>query len=283
MNRKDTLPDFLIEPVVSTALAEDLGRSGDVTSRLALPDSRNISARLVAREGGIVSGTHAAALAFRLVDPALQIDILLGDGCACVAGETVMIITGTDVSILSAERVALNFCGRLMGIATVTAEYVARVAPTKARINCTRKTTPGLRALEKMAVVHGGGFNHRFGLDDAILIKDNHIAIAGGVKPVLEAVRKNASHMMAVQIEVDRIDQLEEVLATGGVNAVLLDNMSPGELRRAVKLIDGRFVTEASGGIDLETVAEVASTGVDHISIGALTHSVAALDVALDI
>ena len=223
-----------------------------------------------------------AALAFRLIDPALEIKTLVADGQTCKAGETLMEIHGSAASILTGERVALNFAGRLTGIATKTAGFVAAAQGTDARITCTRKTTPGLRIVEKMAVLHGGGFNHRYSLSDAILIKDNHIAAAGGVRAVLAATKAQASHMMAVEIEVDRLDQLEEVLAVGGADVVLLDNMNNDMLREAVAMVSGRMKTEASGNVSLERIASIAATGVDYISSGALTHSARTIDLGLD-
>ena len=225
---------------------------------------------------------QVAALAFRLVDPALAPVTRLTDGSPCVPGDVLMEIAGDAAAILTAERVALNFAGRLSGIASLTAAFVAETAGTATRITCTRKTTPGLRIVEKLAVLHGGGFNHRFSLSDAILIKDNHIAAAGGVRPVLEACKARASHMMRVEIEVDTLDQLAEVLETGGADVVLLDNMDSATLREAVALVSGRLVTEASGNMRLDRIAEVAATGVDYISSGALTHSAQTLDLGLD-
>lgn len=277
-----TLPDLLLEPLVRAALIEDLGPYGDVTTRAVIPAGTTYRARLNAREAGVVSGMQVAALAFRLVDPALQVTVNRPDGSRCAPGDVLMQIEGAAASILSAERVALNFAGRLTGIATLTAAFVAKTAGTATRITCTRKTTPGLRLVEKCAVLHGGGFNHRFGLSDAILIKDNHIAAAGGIRPVLQAARASASHMMRVEIEVDNLDQLAEVLNCGGADVVLLDNMDTPTLRRAVALVAGRLVTEASGNMALPRIAEVAATGVDYISSGALTHSARTLDLGLD-
>lgn len=276
------LPELLIEPLVRAALTEDLGPSGDVTTQAVIAPDLTYHARINARDPGVISGAQLAELAFRLVDPALQVTILRPDGALVAAGETVMTIDGAAGSILSAERVALNFMGRLSGIATLTAAFVAETAGTKARITCTRKTTPGLRLVEKAAVRHGGGAAHRFSLSDAILIKDNHIAAAGGVAQVLRLARQNASHMRRIEIEVDTLAQLEEVLATGGADVVLLDNMRSEDLRAAVELVAGRLVTEASGNMRLGRIAEVAATGVDFISVGALTHSAQVLDLGLD-
>ena len=277
-----SLPDLVLEPMLRMALAEDLGSYGDITTRTVIPAGTSYTARLTAREAGAVSGMQVAALAFRLVDPALAPVTRLTDGSPCVPGDVLMEIAGDAAAILTAERVALNFAGRLSGIASLTAAFVAETAGTATRITCTRKTTPGLRIVEKLAVLHGGGFNHRFSLSDAILIKDNHIAAAGGVRPVLEACKARASHMMRVEIEVDTLDQLAEVLETGGADVVLLDNMDSATLREAVALVSGRLVTEASGNMRLDRIAEVAATGVDYISSGALTHSAQTLDLGLD-
>ncbi|WP_424830511.1 carboxylating nicotinate-nucleotide diphosphorylase [Ruegeria sp.] len=276
------LPNLILEPLVRSALMEDLGSNGDVTTLTVVPTDTTYCAKLNAREEAVVSGLQVAQLAFKLVDPTLQITSHLYDGQRCAKGDTLMEIRGSAASILSGERVALNFAGRLSGVATATAGLVAETAGTRARITCTRKTTPGLRIVEKQAVLHGGGFNHRFSLSDAILIKDNHIAAAGGVRAVLEATKARASHMMKVEIEVDRLDQLTEVLEVGGADVVLLDNMSPDMLSEAVAMVDGRLVTEASGNVTCETVAAIAATGVDYISSGALTHSYRTIDLGLD-
>jgi len=276
------LPDLLLEPLVRAALIEDLGPSGDITSRLVIPPATRYRARLNARTAGVVSGMQIAALAFRLVDPDLAVLIHRPDGSACAPGDVLMEIEGAAQSILTAERVALNFAGRLSGIATLTAAFVAQTAGTPTRITCTRKTTPGLRLVEKAAVQHGGGFNHRFGLGDAILIKDNHIAAAGGIGPALTAARGRASHMMKIEVEVDTLIQLGELLAIGGADVVLLDNMDTATLQQAVAMTRGRLVTEASGNMSLARIAEVAATGVDYISVGALTHSAPNLDLGLD-
>ncbi|CUH68458.1 putative nicotinate-nucleotide pyrophosphorylase [carboxylating] [Thalassovita gelatinovora] len=282
MSSYATLPDLILEPLVKHALMEDLGTYGDITTRAVIPAGVKYKARLNAREEGVVSGMQIAAIAFRLIDPALRITALKQDGDAIAKGDTLMEIDGAAASILSAERVALNFAGRLSGIATKTHGFVQQTKGHKARITCTRKTTPGLRIVEKQAVLHGGGFNHRFSLSDAILIKDNHIAAAGGVRAVLEATKAHASHMVRVEIEVDRLDQLQEVLETGGADVVLLDNMDTTTLRQAVAITGGRLVLEASGNMTLDRVAEVAATGVDYISSGALTHSAQTLDLGLD-
>lgn len=277
-----TLPDVILEPLVRAALEEDLGAYGDVTTRAVIPAETRYDARIVARQPGVVSGLALARIAFRLIDPELQVTAHVQDGTACAPGDVLLSVSGAAASILSAERVGLNFMGRLMGIATQTAAFVKAAAGTGARITCTRKTTPGLRAVEKLAVLHGGGSNHRYSLSDAILIKDNHIAAAGGIAAVLQAARTNASHMMRVEIEVDTLDQLDEVLATGGADVVLLDNMDTATLTKAVSRVNGALVTEASGNMRLDRIAEVAATGVDYISVGALTHSVTTIDIGLD-
>ncbi|MBS9718338.1 carboxylating nicotinate-nucleotide diphosphorylase [Pseudohalocynthiibacter aestuariivivens] len=277
-----TLPDLILEPLVRNALTEDLGQYGDVTTRSVIPEDTEYQARINARASGIVSGMQIASIAFRLVDPTLQIETKLSDGSACDPGDTLMTISGKAASVLMAERVALNFAGRLSGIASLTARFVAETKGTKTRVTCTRKTTPGLRIVEKQAVLHGGGFNHRFGLSDAILIKDNHIAAAGGVKAVLERARTVASHMMRVEIEVDTLSQLEDVLSTKGADVVLLDNMDTPTLAQAVNMVGDQLTTEASGNMTLDRIAEVAATGVDYISSGALTHSAQTLDLGLD-
>ncbi|WP_299351102.1 carboxylating nicotinate-nucleotide diphosphorylase [uncultured Shimia sp.] len=277
-----TVPDLVLEPIVRNALMEDLGSYGDVTTRAVIPAETQYHARINVREDAVVSGMQVAALAFRLVDPALEITTLIGDGSFCAKGDTLMEIKGSAASILSGERVALNFAGRLTGIATKTAGFVEAAKGHKVRVTCTRKTTPGLRIVEKLAVLHGGGFNHRYSLSDAILIKDNHIAAAGGVSAVLEATKAHASHMMAVEIEVDRLDQLAEVLEVGGASVVLLDNMDNDRLREAVRMVDGRMLTEASGNVTLERISSIAATGVDYISSGALTHSARTVDLGLD-
>ncbi len=276
------LPDLLLEPVVRAALTEDLTPWGDVTGRAVIRPGTRGTVEMRARHAGRVSGMQVAAMAFRLVDPGLSITTHLPDGSACGAGSVLMTVSGDMAAILAAERVALNFAGRMCGIATLTAAFVAETHGTATRITCTRKTTPGLRIVEKAAVVHGGGSNHRYGLGDAILIKDNHIAAAGGVRAVLKAVKAARSHMMRVEIEVDRLDQLEEVLSEGGADCVLLDNMDTPTLHQAVAMVHGRMVTEASGNMSLPRIAEVSATGVDFISVGALTHSAPVLDLGLD-
>ena len=276
------LPDFLLEPVIRAALMEDLSPMGDVTTRAVVPATTRYEARVNAREDGVVSGMQVAALAFRLVDPALAVTTHVVDGHPCGKGQCLMTVSGSAASILMGERVALNFAGRMTGIASLTASFVAQTRGTKTRITCTRKTTPGLRLIEKTAVAHGGGSNHRFGLSDAILIKDNHIAAAGGIRAVLEAAKAARSHMMRVELEVDSLDQLEQALSIGGADVILLDNMDTPTLRAAVALTKGRVVLEASGNMRLERIAEVAATGVDYISSGALTHSARTFDLGLD-
>jgi nicotinate-nucleotide pyrophosphorylase (carboxylating) len=276
------LPDLLLEPLVRAALVEDLAPWGDATTRAVILPGTRATIAMRCRAAGVVSGMQVAALAFRLTDASLAVTTHLADGSACAAGDTLMTIAGDAAAILMAERVALNFAGRMCGIATLTAAFVAEARGTAARITCTRKTTPGLRLVEKAAVRHGGGSNHRFSLGDAILIKDNHIAAAGGIGPVLTAVKAARSHMMRVEIEVDTLDQLDQVLAQGGADVVLLDNMTTASLVQAVQMVGGRMVTEASGNMALLRIAEVAATGVDYISVGALTHSAPVLDLGLD-
>jgi len=273
---------LLIEPIVRAALIEDLGRAGDITTEAIVPRGAVAEAEIVARQPGVLAGLDAALLAFELADPGLRIERRRADGAGIARGEVVAPITGSARGVLAAERTALNFLCRMSGIATATRRLADAIAGTKAKIICTRKTTPGLRALEKEAVRLGGGANHRFGLDDAMLIKDNHIAIAGGVRPALERARRHAGHLVKIELEVDTLDQLAEALEVG-VDAVLLDNMTPQTMRRAVEMVDGRAVTEASGRITVETAAEIAATGVDLVSSGWITHSAPILDLGLDI
>jgi nicotinate-nucleotide pyrophosphorylase (carboxylating) len=277
------LSPLAIDEVVRRALDEDLGRAGDVTSIATVPDGTSGRAVVMARKAGTIAGLPLVETAFRALAPHIKIEGHARDGATVPAKTALMTVAGDARAILGAERVALNFIGHLSGIATATAEFVRRIAHTPARVCCTRKTTPGLRALEKYAVRCGGGFNHRFGLDDAILIKDNHIAVAGGVRAVLTRAHATAGHLVKIEIEVDRLDQLEEVLATGLADVALLDNMDPPMLRDAVKLNAGRLVLEASGGITLDTAASIAETGIDYLSSGAITHSSPSLDVGLDI
>jgi nicotinate-nucleotide pyrophosphorylase (carboxylating) len=272
-----------IEDAVTRALAEDLGRAGDITSVATVPEDTRGRAVVVARKVGTISGLPLVAAAFRRLAPQIEIEPYGRDGTAVEAGTKLMTVSGNARAILSAERVALNFLGHLSGIATATAAFVARISHTKARIVCTRKTTPGLRALEKYAVRCGGGFNHRFGLDDAMLIKDNHIAVAGGIRAVLSRAKAAAGHLVKIEIEVDSLDQLQEVLDVGLADVVLIDNFDPAAMRKAVAMVAGRLVIEASGGIMLDSAAAIAETGVDYLSSGALTHSVQNLDIGLDI
>jgi nicotinate-nucleotide pyrophosphorylase (carboxylating) len=275
------LPLMMIEPLVRAALLEDLGRAGDLTSNAIAPADLIASAALTARQLGVVAGFDLAALAFRMVDPAVEITTKCADGDQIAPGQVIAVVRGPARAILSAERTALNFLCHLSGVASSTASVVAAVRGEKARIICTRKTTPGLRSVEKYAVRAGGGANHRFGLDDAVLIKDNHIVIAGGVRQAIERARIGVGHLVKIEVEVDTLVQLEEAL-DAGVDAVLLDNMNLDQLHQAVTLVAGEAATEASGRITPETAPAVAATGVDLISIGWLTHSAPALDIGLD-
>lgn len=277
------LSPFAIEEAVSRALAEDFGRAGDITSAATVPSDLSGRAVVAARAAGVISGLPLLEAAFRTLDAGVRLTAHVRDGDAVAAGTVLMTVEGNARGLLGAERTGLNFLGHLSGIATATAAFVRLVAGTKARVCCTRKTTPGLRALQKYAVRCGGGFNHRFGLDDAILIKDNHIAVAGGIGPVLARARAAVGHMIRIEIEVDTLEQLREVLDDGRADVVLLDNMDPATLTTAVGLVAGRLVTEASGGITHATAAAIAATGVDYLSSGAITHSSVGLDVGLDI
>ncbi len=281
-------PDAFLSPleideVVNRALTEDLGRAGDVTSTATIPDTAQARAIVVARQAGTIAGLPMVAAAFRKLAPDVEIKPHARDGVQVAAKTALMHLVGPARAVLAAERVALNLLGSLSGVATATHEFVRRIKGSRTRICCTRKTTPGLRSFQKYAVRCGGGFNHRFGLDDAILIKDNHIAVAGGIRAVLERARACAGHLVKIEIEVDNLEQLKEVLALGLADAVLLDNMSIEDMRKAVAMTAGRFPLEASGGITLETIEAVASTGVDYASSGWITHSSPNLDVALDI
>jgi nicotinate-nucleotide pyrophosphorylase (carboxylating) len=273
---------LLYRDLVRAALAEDLGRAGDLTTDAIVPAEREAAGWLVARAAGRVCGLEVAATAFRELDPEAEIDLRVEDGADVEAGTTLAVVRGAARALLTGERVALNFLGHLSGIATATRGLVCLVEGTGARVADTRKTTPGLRALEKYAVRVGGGSNHRFGLDDAVLIKDNHLALAGGVAAAVERVRAEVGHLVKVEVEVDTLEQLDEALAAG-VDAVLLDNMTPKTLAEAVRRVDGRAVTEASGGITAETLPGVAATGVDLVSVGWITHSAPSLDVAFDL
>jgi nicotinate-nucleotide pyrophosphorylase (carboxylating) len=272
---------ILIEPIVRHALEEDLGRAGDLTTDAIIAPEQMARAVIAAREAGVVCGLIAADLAFRLIDPAIRFNPRTPDGTEVAKGAVIVTLEGPARAILSAERVALNFLGHLSGIATATHQVVSAVAGTKARIICTRKTTPGLRVLEKYAVRCGGGLNHRFGLDDAVLVKDNHIAAAGGIEAVVKTLRGRLGPMVKIEIEVDTLEQLETALALG-IDAILLDNMRPDTMKRAVALTGTRAKLEASGGVTLERVRSIAECGVDYISSGAITHSARCLDLGLD-
>ena len=278
------LPAIILDPIVKLALAEDLGRAGDLTTDATIPVDTDMSVVIAAREPGVIAGIDVAAHALNWIDRDVSFEVINGDGARVTSGDIVAKLSGKARSILTAERTMLNFIGRLSGVATHTSKFAEKIAHTNAKIVCTRKTTPGWRAIEKRAVRCGGGTSHRYGLDDAILIKDNHIAACGGsIETVLERAKQYAGHLRMIELEVDNLDQLERALACAHPpHAVLLDNMEPDMLREAVALIDGRCVAEASGGITLETVAAKAETGVDFISSGALTHSAPNFDVGMD-
>ena len=286
MNPIRTLPDVMIEPIVRAALLEDIGRAGDVTAEACIPAEARLKAQFRARKPGVVAGVACVRLAAQIMDPAARIDIRLNDGDALTPGSIIAEIEGNARALLTAERTALNLLGRLSGVATLTQAYVEAVAGTGVRIADTRKTTPGLRALEKHAVACGGGLNHRFGLDDAILIKDNHVAVCGGVDAAVRRARAMAGHLMKVELEVDGLDQLDQALGLIGEglapDVVMLDNFSLDDLREGVRRTTGRITLEASGGVDLTTVRAIAETGVNVISVGALTHSAPVLDIGLD-
>jgi nicotinate-nucleotide pyrophosphorylase (carboxylating) len=271
----------MIEGLVRSALLEDLGRAGDLTTDAIVPADATAKAVLSARQPGVVAGLDLALLAFSLIDAAIHIKVHRGDGSRLAPGDDIATLQGPARGLLTAERVALNFLSHLSGIATATAAIADAIRPYDVRVTDTRKTTPGLRQVQKYAVRVGGGANHRFGLDDAILIKDNHIAVAGGIGPAVERARAHAGHLVKIEVEVDTLEQLEAALGLG-VEAVLLDNMTPDTLRRAVAMVGGRAVTEASGRITPDTAVEIAATGVDLISVGWLTHSVRILDIGLD-
>ena len=285
MTNLTPLPNIVIRPMVEHALVEDFGNSGDLTARLLVPETATGSLVMRARETGVIAGMQAAQMTYDLVDPKVTFETLAPTGSSVDAGDIIARISGPSRSLLSAERVALNFLGRMSGVATLTSKYVGLIGGTSARIAATRKTTPGLRAIEKQAVLAGGGFTHRESLSAAIMIKDNHIALAGGVDAALKAIKKNADHMTKISVEVDTLEQLEKVLIWSP-DVVLLDNMGPDKLEKAVKIardFDGRTPTlEASGGVNLRTVKELAETGVDVISIGALTHSAPNFDIGMD-
>ncbi|MDA5634897.1 MULTISPECIES: carboxylating nicotinate-nucleotide diphosphorylase [Rhizobium/Agrobacterium group] len=275
------LPRLIIEPLVRNALLEDLGLAGDITSAAVIPADHRSVVVMAAREPGVIAGLDAAELAFQLVDPAIILKRHVEDGATVAPGDIIATIEGPSRGLLTAERTALNFLGHLSGIASVTAKIAASISGTKASIACTRKTTPGLRALEKYAVRAGGGMNHRFALYDAVLIKDNHIAVAGGVRAAIRSAKQGVGHLVKIEVEVDTLAQLREVMDEG-VDAVLLDNMTPEQLREAVAIVAGRAITEASGRINPQTAAAIAASGIDLISVGWLTHSAPVLDIGLD-
>lgn len=285
MKNLPPLPPTVIEPIIRLALNEDFGTAGDVTANLLVPESETGHLYFKSRDTGFIYGLQAAQMTFRMIDPSVEFIIRKGEGSAVKKGDVIAEVKGSVRSILMAERTALNFMGRLSGIATLTSKYVAQVKHTKARIAATRKTTPGLRALEKRAVLAGGGETHRQSLSDAIMIKDNHIAMGGGIEKVLSHVMKNADHMVRVSVEVDRLSQLETALPYAP-HVVLLDNMGPDMLRNAVKIVNHfegpRPVLEASGGVNMDTVKAIAESGIDIISIGGLTHSATNFDIGLD-
>jgi nicotinate-nucleotide pyrophosphorylase (carboxylating) len=272
---------LMYEPLVRTALLEDLGRAGDITADAIVPADQRASLALRGRQPGVIAGLDVARCAFQTISPAIRIEIERPDGSVVTSGDTIATINGPARALLTGERTALNFLCHLSGVATATASLVTAVKGTRAQIVCTRKTTPGLRALEKYAVRAGGGSNHRFGLDDAVLIKDNHIALAGNIRTAIERAKAHVGHLVKVEVEVDTLAQLEEALALG-IDAVLLDNMTVDDLKQAVAMARGKVITEASGRITAATAPAIASTGVDLISVGWVTHSSAALDIGLD-
>ena len=276
-----SLPALIVDDLVAMALREDWGRAGDITGLATIPADKKAKVVMNARDTGVIAGIDFAVTAFLQTDQTLVITPHVKDGARVQRGTDVMTVSGNARAILAAERVALNFIGRLSGIATVTDKMTQAARPHKAKIAATRKTTPGLRAAEKYAVIVGGGLPHRYGLDDAILIKDNHIAIAGGILPALRAAKKFAGHTVKIEIEVDNLAQLDEVMAEGA-DIVMLDNMSLDDMRTAVSRVNGKMLVEASGGITLQTIPGIAATGVDLISSGAITHSVQNFDVGLD-
>ena len=275
------LPLFLVEGAAAQALEEDLGDAGDITTDSIVPASASAEAEIIAHKPGVIAGLDLAAASFKTLDPNAQFVPDMTDGAKVAAAKRIARVQGKAKALLSAERVALNFLGHLSGIASLTAAYVAAVNGTKARVACTRKTTPGLRVLQKYAVRAGGGMSHRYGLYDAVLVKDNHIAAAGGLVQALEKLRTRTGHLVKIEVEVDTLEQLDEALRFP-IDAVLLDNMDLSTLKKAVALVDGRVATEASGGVTLETVRKIAETGVDLISVGAITHSAPVLDLALE-
>jgi nicotinate-nucleotide pyrophosphorylase (carboxylating) len=275
------LPSIMIEPAVRAALLEDLGRAGDLTTDAIVPEDARATCALVARHPGVVAGLDFAEVAFRLIDPRLEFTVSLRDGSRLKPGDVIATVSGPARGILTGERVALNFLTHLSGVASATRGIADAIAGTKAQVCCTRKTMPGLRAAQKYAVRVGGGSNHRFGLDDAVLIKDNHVAIAGGVRPAVERARAGVGHLVKIELEVDTLEQLREAMSLR-VDAVLLDNMGPDMLREAVSIVDGRAITEASGRIRPDTAPAIAASGVDLLSAGWLTHSAQVLDIGLD-
>lgn len=277
------LSNLLIEKHVRAALEEDLGHGRDVTSEALIPKSEIAKASFIAREDGVLAGLMVALSTFSLVSPDFDMIIHAQDGDKLEAGFTIADVEGPARSLLTAERVALNFMSHMSGVASYTNRFVSKIEGLDAEICDTRKTIPGLRAFQKYAVSMGGGANHRFGLDDAILIKDNHIAVAGGIAQALDQAHLMAGHTLKIEIEVDTLEQLEQVLASGKADIVMLDNMRVDTLKQAIEMVQGKIITEASGGVNLDTVRPIAETGVDYISIGALTHSTPALDIGLDI
>lgn len=275
------LDKVLLQPLVEAALTEDLGRRGDVTSQATIPADKQAQLQIRARQAGVICGMDLARLAFALIDEHIEFSGQVIDGQSVAAGAILATVRGNARHLLTAERTALNFMTHLSGIATATRQIVDTVADYPAQITCTRKTIPGLRTLQKYAVRCGGGRNHRLGLDDMILIKDNHIAIAGDITTAIQQAQDFAGHLIPIEVEVDTLGQLELAL-DAGVSLVLLDNMAPNLLRQAVILCQGRAKTEASGGITPESVLAVAKTGVDFIAMGYLTHSTTALDIGLD-
>jgi nicotinate-nucleotide pyrophosphorylase (carboxylating) len=280
MNLKP-LPDIMIEPLVKSALLEDLGRAGDITTDAIISREKKWKGALVARQDGVLAGLDVARMAFKLMDPSIRFEAKKSDGSKIKPNDVLAVINGSAAAIITAERVALNFLSHLCGVATATRQLVDAVKPHKTRICCTRKTTPGLRALEKYAVRAGGGSNHRFGLDDAVLIKDNHIAVAGGVRQAVDLARANIGHLVKIELEVDTLEQLREAL-TLPIDVVLLDNMDPAILKKAVAMVKGRVTTEASGRVTAANVKAIAASGVDMISVGWITHSAPILDIGLD-
>ena len=281
VEREPALDEVLLKPLVEAALTEDLGRRGDVTSQATIPATMKAQLQIKARQAGVICGIDLARLSFALVDAQIEFIAQVVDGETVAAGTVLAIVSGNARHLLTAERTALNFMTHLSGIATATRQIVDSVAEYPAQITCTRKTIPGLRTVQKYAVRCGGGRNHRLGLDDAILIKDNHIAIAGDIKTAIQQAQDFAGHLIPIEVEVDTLAQLAQAL-DAGVSLVLLDNMSPETLSKAVTMCKGRAKTEASGGITPQTVQAVAETGVDFIAMGYLTHSTTALDIGLD-